>query len=355
MLLLPLWQAAATTTEQAAAWHTLCLYCNAEGSYQAHLQTHNAERLSPYISQYGQALTRVATTDAEVNEKMTAINTALSELIAVLTEQWCDLPYLDTTTDWILWPSGVLALLPWEAALYTQDADNTRDIYRINHLALQPADAPSAKYAIAYSGSENPKHDLYIDTAMIDIVSKNQSAATFIKAEQDLYHWLNNNPCAALVCHGRHDFSRPWNSSLGLVGLEPDELTIERLLLDDQLTTPPKELLLITCDGGICNPQDEELVGLHQAFPDIAQLVAALCPAPQVSSMLLMNKVMALRQQGLSLPMSLPKALRQAQQWITTLTAAQVEEMTGEDYSAFSESAPFADPVFWAIWVLYRS
>ncbi|MEU7867261.1 CHAT domain-containing protein [Dactylosporangium sp. NPDC049140] len=247
-------------------------------------------------------------------------------------------------------PHGRRCLLDDHAVSYTPSAwmlANTR--------AAEPATAVLA-------GVGDPTGDLpFAGGELADI------AALFPPQSRVLYGDAATAPAvrAALpgathvhfACHGGYDLADPLASALVLAG--GDELTL-RELLDGQLLRDARLVVASACQTAISNVLrlPDEALGLPAGFlrAGAAAVVGTLWPVADLPTALLMHRFYThLLGAAGTAPLRPAAALRAAQHWLIRLSTAELAALLiGAPPAAPSgdEPGPFADPYFWAGFVL---
>jgi CHAT domain-containing protein len=306
------------------------------------------------------------------------IQTALSQVWSSLKDKLID-PLAQALTgrgfrEITLVPCGTLGLLPLPALLSDHLAVSLIPSARAWKSALDAASerAPREPRLLAV---DNPDGSLPFSALEVDAITplfsptlqrrltgKAATRSEVIAAAPAVTHFH-------FVCHGAYEAVRPLESTLTLAGSEPLKV---RDLLDGTLDLSASKLVVLSaCETGIFDVRTapDEILGFPASFLQAGApaVISTLWRVSDVSTALLLGRLYTLYlKEGLSIA----EALRQARLWLRNATAAEMgladlyQEIhrrtrknafaaAQEKYRRRPEEKPFADPYYWAPFVLH--
>lgn len=150
-----------------------------------------------------------------------------------------------------------------------------------------------------------------------------------------------------ISCHGEFDAVEPLRSCLHLGTGE--NLSAHEVL--DSVRLSGSLVTLSACESGLSQVlRGDELMGLVRAFLAVgaSAVLASLWRVDERSTRLLMEQFY----QHVAAGAEPGHALRRAQVALRTLSRAEVHQLLGDDAPAGDDPCPFADPFYWAAFVL---
>lgn len=324
----------------------------------------------------------------------------MQPLAAALHDIQPHLPIGQQSWPVVLIPTGLLALLPLHAATYLVN-DQERaflDEFTVTYVPSAHAlsysraavsvypNGPSTLFAVGnpLPLPERKQPLAFARTEVEEITSLFDGRATALYETQATRRAVEAGLGTAtylhFACHGQFDPAQPLDSSLILSGSD-------RLTLRDVLAHPPFQaarlVVLSACQTAITDFRQlpDETIGLPAGFlqAGVPGVVGTLWSVKDLSTALLMIKFYEYHRQGDQAagtgPMPPAIALRQAQRWLRTVTAAELldyfnqhktlhdaeqererlrmpVDMAVEGVNEFGllppEERPFAEPYFWA-------
>lgn len=292
----------------------------------------------------------------------------------------------------VLVPCGLLGLLPIHAAMFLEGGqqrtllDVCDVIYSPSLLAVREASevllgrrSQTARW-VGVSGTVRQGEGMGFSRAELEEAASffpSQSHVEFFdhcSVKRDLLQALPSASYVHFSCHGHFDADDAMSSTLSLI--EGDPLTLREVLQERRRFQDARLVVLSACQSGLFEFRRiaDEVVGLPAAFlqAGVPGVIGTLWHVDDLSTMLVMAKFYEYHLEGDHeaglLPMLPYQALRGAQQWLRTVTAAELLRKYRErrDSAATDKlqehasrvvlrliflpprSRPFADPYHWA-------